>query len=456
MPIPGLSCGYSCTATTSATFFPQFEKRIRAESAASVTDRPAIRASASGSTCCRTGRQRKPGTNRNEEKDCVLTTPQTKLPDLHSDFVHVVGQWAPMAGYSHGQGYLSYTMLCCLRRHIVLRAPRLYFARDVDPRFMTSGSKSAPRGEQDSLEGAHSVSLFATSIAAARHLCRQGAKRAIARTGPALRLLFSFWKHISVLRVLSHPQSAQVARKYPLLTFRYLGNYVARGLSPAMRRSIFLTHFQFLQQRFDRGFLAAMDSSPITIWRKIMGQRTFDIALGLNDTIEGNLLLLFRMDGIVVYRIMFVFAPGHDFHLPDKTIILLSAVQGVPDFNRVKLATRTCCDIQPAQMLMSALSALAEVAQISTILGLHESRQLFRESVRFAYGRFFEIYGEEIPGQGIFLIPVPYVEKPISTIEISHRKRTLRKRQFKAAAHHHVVEVLRGYLATQARGSSPR
>jgi len=37
------------TATTSATFFPQFEHRIRVVSFASVTDLPAIRASASGS-----------------------------------------------------------------------------------------------------------------------------------------------------------------------------------------------------------------------------------------------------------------------------------------------------------------------------------------------------------------------------------------------------------------------
>jgi hypothetical protein len=36
-------------ATTSATFFPQFEHRIRVASFASVTDLPAIRASASGS-----------------------------------------------------------------------------------------------------------------------------------------------------------------------------------------------------------------------------------------------------------------------------------------------------------------------------------------------------------------------------------------------------------------------
>ena len=39
------------TATTSATFFPQFEHRIRTASFASVTDRPAICASASGSIC---------------------------------------------------------------------------------------------------------------------------------------------------------------------------------------------------------------------------------------------------------------------------------------------------------------------------------------------------------------------------------------------------------------------
>jgi len=39
------------TATISATFFPQFEHRIRVARFASVTDLPAIRASASGSMC---------------------------------------------------------------------------------------------------------------------------------------------------------------------------------------------------------------------------------------------------------------------------------------------------------------------------------------------------------------------------------------------------------------------
>src|SRR5262249_30088121 len=39
------------TATTSATFFPQFEQRIRVASFASVTDLPAMRASASSSMC---------------------------------------------------------------------------------------------------------------------------------------------------------------------------------------------------------------------------------------------------------------------------------------------------------------------------------------------------------------------------------------------------------------------
>jgi hypothetical protein len=38
-------------ATTSATFFPQLQHRIRLASFASVTDLPAIRASVSGSMC---------------------------------------------------------------------------------------------------------------------------------------------------------------------------------------------------------------------------------------------------------------------------------------------------------------------------------------------------------------------------------------------------------------------
>jgi uncharacterized protein VirK/YbjX len=315
--------------------------------------------------------------------------------------------------------------------------------------FMTRGRKSSLRGGYDSRERISCFSFFATSIAIVRHLRQHGAKRVITITLQGLLLLFSVGKHIAVLRVLSHPQCARLASKYPLLAFKYLGSYVALDLPLATRRSIFVNHFQLLQRKFAGGFLASMDGLPIAVWRKTIGQRRFDVTIGLNYVIEheGDLVLVFRMDGIMVYRLMFVFASGHDFHLPDETIIIVSGVQGVHDFNRVKLATKTCCDLQPAHILMAALGGLAEVARVSTIVGLHQSRQLFGHNVRFSYDRFFEIYGTEMAGQRTYLIQVPYVEKPIASVETSHRRRTLRKRQFKADTRHQVVEALTAYLA---------
>lgn len=228
-----------------------------------------------------------------------------------------------------------------------------------------------------------------------------------------------------------------------------LGNYVALGLPLAARRSIFVANFRFLARKFNESFLARMDTVPITVWQRAIDRRSFDVALGLNcvNEREGDLMLLFRMDGNVVYRLIFVFASGRDFHLPDETVIVVAAVQGVPDFERVRLATRTCSDIQPAHILMAALGALAELVGVSTVLGLHQSRQLVGERVLFACDSFFEIYGSELAGQRTYLIKVPYVEKPITLIERSHRRRTLRKRAFKGHTRHQVVETLGRYLA---------
>jgi len=312
--------------------------------------------------------------------------------------------------------------------------------------FTTSEQQSPPRRTEESRE--RKVPFFVALIAAVHSVRHRDARIAIAGVRQALLLLFSLREHISALRVLTHPQSAQLTGKYPLLPFKYLGKYVALGLPLATRRSIFVTHFQFVQRKFNNSFLASMDSLPITVWQRAIGQRTFDVAIGLNYPAhrEGDLMLIFRMDGVMVYRLFFVFASGRYFHLQDATVIVVPAIQGVPDFERVKLATRTCRDIQPAHILMAALGALAEVAGVSTILGLHQARQLYREQLRFAYDRFFEIYGPQIAGEKLYLIKVPYIEKPISKIERSHRKRTLRKRAFKGDARRQVAETLSRYL----------
>jgi hypothetical protein len=68
------------TATTSATFFQQFEQRILAASFASVTDLPAIRASASGS---------------------MLTRRPARAADAHEEVTEAVVQLLDVRQHAH-------------------------------------------------------------------------------------------------------------------------------------------------------------------------------------------------------------------------------------------------------------------------------------------------------------------------------------------------------------------
>jgi uncharacterized protein VirK/YbjX len=293
---------------------------------------------------------------------------------------------------------------------------------------------------------AGSASFLTNLIAGAEYLYQKVLRLTLPRAYRGLQFLLSLPGHLRVLRVLSHPQSARLVREHPPLAFKYWWRYVALRLPMKTRRSILLSHFQFLQRTFSRTFLDLVERLSPTLWSQTIEQKTFHVALELILGCEGELRLAFSMMGSQVYKLIFVFASGRDFNLRDEIIIIVSSIQGVHDFDRVKLATKMCHDIQPAHILMAALGGLAEAANVSAIVGLHQTRQLFRDQLSFSYDKFFEAYGDEIPGEDMYYIRVPYVRKPVSEIKPTHRGRNLRKRRFKADVHDQTVRALQEYL----------
>jgi len=301
---------------------------------------------------------------------------------------------------------------------------------------------------------AGSGSLLANLAAGSEYLLRKkGIRLTLARVYRGLQFLLSLPGHFRILRVLSHPQCARLVREHPLLAFKCLSKYVALRLPMKTRRSILLSHYQFLQTTFRTAFLDLVERRSATLWSQTIGQKTFHVALERILGCEGELRLVFSMMGGEVYRLIFVFASGRDFNLRDETIIIVSSIKGAHDFDRVKLATKMCHDIQPAHILMAALGGLAQVANVSAILGLHQTRQLFRDKLSFSYEKFFETYGNEIPGEGMYYIRVPYFRKPASEIKPSHRGRNRRKRLFKADVHDQTVRALQQYLAEADRSA---
>lgn len=292
--------------------------------------------------------------------------------------------------------------------------------------------------------------MLSNLVAGTTYLLQKGAHLVLPRVQRAARLLICLPQHLQVLRVLGHPQSAGPVRQYPRMVFKYLDSYVALRLPITTRRSIFVAHFRFLQRAFNANFIDAVQRLSPTLWRQTIEQRAFRVAIELIAIMgrEGDLRLVFYMDDTEVYRLMLVFASGRDFDLPDETIAIASGTRGAHDFEPVKLATKACCDIQPAHILMAALAAVAETTHVSTILGLHEQRQLLSgDKLCFSYARFFEMYGTQIPRQQMYRIRVPYLNKPVLEVKASHRRRNRRKREFRREVRAQSVAAIRHHLA---------
>lgn len=281
-----------------------------------------------------------------------------------------------------------------------------------------------------------------------RYLCRRGARFAAGKAWSAVCLLFSIRPHLRVLKVLSHAQTAPLIRNHPRLPFKYFGQYIALDLPLGVRRAIFVSHYAFLQRRFDAAFLVSLLRDAPTLWEVEIDGMSFRIALDFPDSdYEGDLRLVFKLDRIEAYKLIFVFGPGHCFGAQDETVLIVTNIQGAQDFDAVKLATKTCHDIQPAHILMAALSGLAEAAQISTLYGFHETRQISHgRQLYFSYEKFFAAYGEEVPGQKMYCMRLPYFEKPMREIRTNHRQRNLRKRRFKADIRAQVMRAIERHL----------
>lgn len=284
--------------------------------------------------------------------------------------------------------------------------------------------------------------------AGARYVIHRGLGFALRKTWAAVRLLCSLRAHAKVLRVLSHPEFRGLPRVRPRLPFKYFGVYVALGLPLRTRRAILVTHYEFLRRHFVDGFLDEVLERPPVLWQQTLDDREFRIHLDFPPSdYEGDLRLLFTMDGVEIYRLIFVFAPGAELGSGDGPVMVVSNIQGAQDFDRVKVATKVCHDVQPSNLLMAALNGVAESTGISRLVGFHNSRMISGgRELFFSYEKFFIGYGGE-PRDGMsYHVALPYAEKPVTEVKSNHRTRTLRKRQFKGDIQSEVAAAVRRRL----------
>jgi uncharacterized protein len=255
----------------------------------------------------------------------------------------------------------------------------------------------------------------------------------------ALKIPLNIPGHVKLLEVLTLPSVMGLTSRYPLLVYKYLGTYLARSFTRSTRLAIQTNHYRYLSERVRENFLAHLfDHSP-TLWEHSADNLKFTINLKIpraNDN-EGDISLSFETNSIKVYEISFTIAPAHLLNTGIDQVLLIGRVQGVNGkYELIRQTGKACHGILPGRMLIHAAAAIGLALDIHAIVGLGNGEQIHkdwasRSEVEFDYDEFWQSFNSEKNRGNLFVLPIPFAERPLYQIKSSRRGQALRKRLFR-------------------------
>lgn len=227
------------------------------------------------------------------------------------------------------------------------------------------------------------------------------------------------------------------ARSQPVLVFKYLGQYLANSFGTAARLRIMSHHYRTLAVRLPHLDKLGFPTNEVVLWSHRVERDTFTIGLSMpaRHYLEGDLSLVFSVNGVRLHRLSFTCIPGKEVGLEVETVLLVGGSQGFPGTSAlIRQASKTIGEICPAAMLTLGVQALAKRLGADAILGISADEQTsLRERPDLAksrYDSFWEMTGGERQGR-FYRLPGGVAWKDTSHLSNGHRARARRKRELK-------------------------
>jgi hypothetical protein len=206
------------------------------------------------------------------------------------------------------------------------------------------------------------------------------------------------------------------------------------------RRQIFRFHNGFLALRLNADFFRQIAGSGAHLWRATQDGRTYEIRLRAvyDRDREGDLALDFASADGALCTLLFTFAPT-----AFGATMLVVCIQGARGrWEAIRRATRDCDDIAPAHLLLAAAEGVALALSAPTAHGVGNREQLSKSRTdadfTFDYDAFWMSVGARRT-RGWYELPVPFPHRALADLPATHRRRTRRKRRFKAGVRDDVV-----------------
>ena len=232
-------------------------------------------------------------------------------------------------------------------------------------------------------------------------------------------------------------------------------DYLARGLSVAESMACFSHHYKRLHANLPGPLLHRTLSSTVTLHEAQQDDTSYSITLCFSRAFEkeGELSINLLVDRAEVFVLSFTIVPGWVVQSQAADVLLISRLQGVHGyFRQIRGVTRALHDVSPPALLLAALQGFAAVLGIDEFAGVCATRQSsyteeFSSLYIGAYDDFFSGLGLVVNDSGFFVSPIPYRDKPMSSIKQGHKLRTRQKRAFKRQIAQAVCHALQQEVA---------
>jgi uncharacterized protein VirK/YbjX len=235
---------------------------------------------------------------------------------------------------------------------------------------------------------------------------------------------------------------------YPQTLHKILhGEHIARTLTRRNKADSFRNHYVFLYETVSPETFDAMLFREVTLYECCYGDTLYSITIQASRERlnEGEMSLYFHANGASLYILSFTIVPGQVLGLVDRQAFLISRVQGTPGrFQDIYQATKDIHEVAPQAVLMAALQGIAETIGVRNMAGISGTNQACYEArigavFEQAYDQFFTSLGAVPHSTGLYLLSVPFPQKPLNLIKPGHRPRTKLRRKLKSEIAHAVA-----------------
>ena len=238
--------------------------------------------------------------------------------------------------------------------------------------------------------------------------------------------------------------------------YKYLGGYLARSLSRSVRRGMILAHYRFTDDRVDRDAHGRLRRDGVVIWRG--DGEGHDAVITLTTAqrapMEGEWQLQYDFAGKTISTLSFLFAPLPRSDESGGIACLIGGVQGGRDCRfEIRQAAKANHEIAAPAMLLLTCRGIAAALGVETFCGVSSRDRIASlyagDELKADYDKFWAAEGATRIVGGFHLLSHPPVERDLSAVARTHRRRTKIKRAYKAALLKELTDASARLLACQ-------